>query len=233
MHIWPCENGPPSLIFQGYWKRDMKINTLIITILKIKIEDCTLIVLIFKPVQYIDQNNTGCASVFVCACATFQEKYMLFDENSETWSEFIKGVLENPPRTLKGLIRKTITSLKMHLPKDRHPRKTHKCELLYVTPFDLSALPLHPDFLKRVMNIHLAQSRTHISSGLHHKAVLTYSLSHYIISLKEAKRYFNKTHCSMTFDLFSADPQLLTPLTLASDRGGHRTPSLPDLQRQW
>lgn len=28
--------------------------------------------------------------------------------------------------------------------------------LTYVTPLDLPALPLHPDFLKRVMNIHLA-----------------------------------------------------------------------------
>lgn len=35
----------------------MKINTLIITILKIKIEDSELIVLIFKYLQYIDQNN--------------------------------------------------------------------------------------------------------------------------------------------------------------------------------
>ncbi len=35
----------------------MKINTLIITILKIKIEDSTLIVLIFKCIQYIDQRN--------------------------------------------------------------------------------------------------------------------------------------------------------------------------------
>lgn len=35
----------------------MKINTLIITILKIKIEDSALIVLIFKCIQYIDQHN--------------------------------------------------------------------------------------------------------------------------------------------------------------------------------
>lgn len=41
-----------------------------------------------------------------------------------------------------------------------------------------------------------------------------YSHGHYITSLKEAKRYFNKTHCSMTFDLFSVDLKPLTPLTL-------------------
>lgn len=35
----------------------MKINTLIITILKIKIEDSMLIVLIFRCLQYIDQHN--------------------------------------------------------------------------------------------------------------------------------------------------------------------------------
>lgn len=35
----------------------MKMNTLIITILKIKIEDSEFIVLIFKCLQYIDQNN--------------------------------------------------------------------------------------------------------------------------------------------------------------------------------
>lgn len=28
----------------------------------------------------------------------------------------------------------------------------------------------------------------------------------------------------MTFDLFSVDPELLTPLTLASDSGGHTDP---------
>ncbi len=61
---------------------------------------------------------------------------------------------------------------------------------------------------------------------------LTYSLSHYIISLKEAKRYFNKAHCSTTFDLFSVDPELLTPLTLVSDSGGHRSCTLPGVRRQ-
>lgn len=35
----------------------MKINTLIIAILKIKIEDSGLIVLILKCLQYIDQHN--------------------------------------------------------------------------------------------------------------------------------------------------------------------------------
>lgn len=44
--------------------------------------------------------------------------------------------------------------------------------------------------------------------------------------------YFNKTHCSMTFDLFSADLQLLTPLTLADDSGGCRSCSLPGVRRQ-
>lgn len=52
-----CKNGPPSLIFQSYWAKVMKINTLIITILKIKIEDSVLIVLIFKCLRYIDHNN--------------------------------------------------------------------------------------------------------------------------------------------------------------------------------
>ena len=49
----------------------MKINTLIITILKIKIEDSALIVLIFKCIQYIDQLNlvfpltsSGCEKMF-------------------------------------------------------------------------------------------------------------------------------------------------------------------------
>lgn len=51
------KNGPPSLILRGYRMKVMKINTLIITILKIKIEDSTLIVLIFKCLQYIDQCN--------------------------------------------------------------------------------------------------------------------------------------------------------------------------------
>lgn len=50
-----CKNGPPSLKFQDYWNKVMKINTLIITILKIKIEDKAL--LIFKCLQYIDQHN--------------------------------------------------------------------------------------------------------------------------------------------------------------------------------
>lgn len=53
---------------------------------------------------------------------------------------------------------------------------------------------------------------------------LTYSQSHYIISQKEGKRYFNKTHCSETFDPFSVD---LIPLTQASDSGGHRSQSFP------
>ena len=35
----------------------MKINTLIITLLEIKIEDSALIVLIFKCIQYSDQHN--------------------------------------------------------------------------------------------------------------------------------------------------------------------------------
>ena len=53
----PGKNGPPSLIFQGYRMEVMKINTLIITILKMKIEDSTFVVLIFKCLRYIDQHN--------------------------------------------------------------------------------------------------------------------------------------------------------------------------------
>lgn len=44
--------------------------------------------------------------------------------------------------------------------------------------------------------------------------------------------YFNKTHCSMTFDLFPVDLQLLTPLTLADDSGGCRSCRLPGVRRQ-
>lgn len=53
----PRKMRPPSLIFQGYRMKVMKINTLIITILKIKIEDSALVVLIFKCLQYIDRHN--------------------------------------------------------------------------------------------------------------------------------------------------------------------------------
>lgn len=78
---------------------------------------------------------------------------------------------------------------------------------------------------KRVMNIHLAYGR-----NIYHPATkqstwnLSYSHSHYIISQKEAKRYFNKTHCSVTFDPLSVD---LIPFTLARDSGGHVSVSLP------
>lgn len=43
--------------------------------------------------------------------------------------------------------------------------------------------------------------------------------------------YFNKTHCSMTFDLFLVDLKLLTPLTPASDSGGHRSCTLPGVRK--
>lgn len=56
MHIH-CTKMGQSLIFQDYRMKVMKINILIITILKIKIEDSALIVLILKCLQYIDQHN--------------------------------------------------------------------------------------------------------------------------------------------------------------------------------
>lgn len=44
--------------------------------------------------------------------------------------------------------------------------------------------------------------------------------------------YFNKTHCSTTFDPSSVDLKLLTPLTLGSDSGGHRSCAFPGALRQ-
>ncbi len=57
MHIRGAKMGRHRSYSEGYWMKVMKINTLIITILKIKIEDSTLVVLIFKCLQYIDQCN--------------------------------------------------------------------------------------------------------------------------------------------------------------------------------
>lgn len=57
---------------------------------------------------------------------------------------------------------------------------------------------------------------------------LTYSQSHYIISLKEAKMHFNKTRCSVTFDLFlrwPGAPDLSN--ANASDSAGRRAHPLP------
>lgn len=57
MHIHRAKMGHHRSYSKAIEWKVMKINTLIITILKIKIEDSTLIVLIFKCLQYIDQHN--------------------------------------------------------------------------------------------------------------------------------------------------------------------------------
>lgn len=72
---------------------------------------------------------------------------------------------------------------------------------------------------------------THILSAFQNKQpswTLTYSQSHYIISLKEAKMHFNKTRCSATFDLFLRWPQAPDLSNAnASDSAGSRARPLP------
>lgn len=72
---------------------------------------------------------------------------------------------------------------------------------------------------------------THILSAFQNKQptwTLTYSQSHYIISLKEAKMHFNKTRCSVTFDLFLRWPQAPDLSNAnASDSAGSRARPLP------
>lgn len=76
----PGKNGPPSLIFQGYRMEVMKINTLIITILKIKIEDSTFVVLIFKCLRYIDQHNPVFFAKLVGVSLCGEEKKRVLQE---------------------------------------------------------------------------------------------------------------------------------------------------------
>lgn len=57
MHIRQAKMGHHRSYSTAIERKVMKINTLIITILKIKIEDSKLIVLIFKCLQYIDQHH--------------------------------------------------------------------------------------------------------------------------------------------------------------------------------
>lgn len=69
-----------------------------------------------------------------------------------------------------------------------------------------------------------------ILSGFRHKQptwTLTYSPGHCITSLKEAKMYFNKTRCSVTFDLFLVDLKLPTSLTLTPVTAADRACPLP------
>lgn len=121
----------------------------------------------------------------------------------------------------------------MHPPKHRFIRKTHKTDLLCDPSW-----PPRASFASWFF-----KKGNEYTSGIKHiyhpfytakqsTCILTYSQSHYIISQKEAKRYFNKTHCSMTFDLFTVDPELLTPLTLAGDSGGQRSCTLLGVMRQ-
>lgn len=62
--------------------------------------------------------------------------------------------------------RNTASSIQ-YLLKNTHARKTRICDLSHITPVDLPALALFPDFLKRVLNIHPAHSGAHISPSLH------------------------------------------------------------------
>lgn len=94
--------------------------------------------------------------------------------------------------------------------------------------------PFRTNFLKRVNEYTSGIKHIYhpLSATKRSTCSLLYSQSHYIISLKEAKRYFNKTRCSMTFDPFTVDPVLLTPLTPASDSGGQRSCKLCGEWRQ-
>lgn len=144
----------------------MKINTLIITILKIKIEDSVLIVLIFKCLQYIDQHNPVFPQVL--------------------WGGGVVGVWSEAVQKSKKKKKKKKTNCTRRASKKmqkKSPQKTphlsalyinvyiHRimCDLIPVTPLTSPACPLYPDFLKRVMNKHLAWSRAHRSSSLYLK----------------------------------------------------------------
>ena len=135
----PCKNGPPSLIFQGYWMKLMKINTLIITILKIKIEDRALVVLIFKCLRYIDQHNPVFPLTSPCrwACAVERKKYVFLEQllkilicNTKKKSLSCLFTAWEPSEVLF----KRIVSWRMLPPKQRYIRAKHINVTSYMWP---------------------------------------------------------------------------------------------------